>query len=592
MPRSTAGFKDEASANEVERWLNRQEALGKPVRAHHDVLATAGATVRRAGRDDANVVAPVAAAPRVTFAPTPSGTPARPSSRSAARASASATESPSATTVPVPGARASASTRACEVGRARMGIDPATNKPRRAFYGGFAGARSANAECFDAPHDPAARRLLRPALAAARAEKAESQTRSRYAESLSCGLDTRFSKQLSAWWNENALRTTTQSFDAPVAAAAAKVPGAAADVETKRRGFVDAARGTRLYYGDLFSDEGTRRVDASLRDSTPEEAVRVIQTMRAVHAGTATHRLRTVSATATDFRQGFVPTEADARRRAETARRAKRARAPPEDPAAVDARVKRKAEMMRSDMSDAMESKKRRDEASSRAKNATVGVRCDPENAKTRKKISCTDGAMDGFGNDFESAEVPRFASSYAEKQCAHMPEIVAQTRAGGHLVKHEEKATMPFGEGTGVPRRHDPDNDGDVVIGIWQNRPGTVGGVVRDRLYPIPRYLTRRRPESAKGKRDASSTSRRAFPPQTAEFGEARAAEVRATVKANKMKRSESRVPLGVRGITDHPRHRMTSSYVSDYVETHERRVRNANAEKENVLAETREEP
>ena len=94
----------------------------------------------------------------------------------------------------------------------------------------------------------------------------------------------------------------------------------------------------------------------------------------------------------------------------------------------------------------------------------------------------------------------------------------------------------------------------------------------------------TRRRPESAEGKRDASSTSRRAFPPQTAEFGEARAAEVRATIKANKTKRSESRVPLGVGGITDHPRHRMTSSYVSDYVETHERRVRNANAERENV--------
>ena len=75
MPRSTAGFKDEASANEVERWLNRQESLGKPVRAHHDVLATAGATVRRGGRDDAKVAAPSALASRVTFAPTPSGTP-------------------------------------------------------------------------------------------------------------------------------------------------------------------------------------------------------------------------------------------------------------------------------------------------------------------------------------------------------------------------------------------------------------------------------------------------------------------------------------------------------------------------------------
>jgi hypothetical protein len=215
------------------------------------------------------------------------------------------------------------------------------------------------------------------------------------------------------------------------------------------------------------------------------------------------------------------------------------------------------------------------------------------------------------FGNDFESAEVPRFASSYAEKQCSHMSEIVAQTRAGKHLVKHEEKATMPFGEGLGVPRRFPEGTrpgtgDGPVVprsdeaplapavIGIWRNRPGTVGdGTSVGRLYPVPRYLTRRRPESSDGRRDASSTSRRAFAPRSAEFGEKRAAEVRATIAANKTKRSESRVPLGNKGITDHPRHRMTSSYVADYVETHARRVEArtdaGKAEKEN---ETGEEP
>ena len=48
----------------------------------------------------------------------------------------------------------------------------------------------------------------------------------------------------------------------------------------------------------------------------------------------------------------------------------------------------------------------------------------------------------------------------------------------------------------------------------------------------------------------------------------------MRATIAANKTKRSESRVPLGNKGITDHPRHRMTSSYVSDYAETRARRV------------------
>ena len=88
-------------------------------------------------------------------------------------------------------------------------------------------------------------------------------------------------------------------------------------------------------------------------------------------------------------------------------------------------------------------------------------------------------------------------------------------------------------------------------------------------------------------------TTRRRAFAPRSAEFGEKRAAEVRATIAANKTKRSESRVPLGNKGITDHPRHRMTSSYVADYVETHARRVEArtdaGKAEKEN---ETGEEP
>lgn len=353
-----------------------------------------------------------------------------------------------------------------------MGIDPATNQPRRAFYGGFAGARSANAECFDAPHDPAARALLRPALASARAEKAESQTRSRYAESLGLGVTSNKNDKndkneaLHAWWRANALQSTTRAFDAPVAAAAARVPGAAADAEAKRRGFVDAARGTRLYYGDLLSDEGARRVDAMLRDAPPEEAVEVFETLRAVHAGTATHRCRTQSATAADFRQGFVPTEADARRRAETARRAKRARAPPEDPAVTRARVKRKAEMIVEEANGMVESRNRRELLSLKA--PTLGVSRDPTSVGVAK-ISCTDGALACFGNDFESAEVPRFASSYAEKQCAFMSEIVAQTRAGGASREARGEGDDALRRGAGrapkVSRRDDGNRRRDPAI-------------------------------------------------------------------------------------------------------------------------------
>ena len=195
------------------------------------MLATAGATVRRGGRDDAKVAAPNALTSRVTFAPTPSGTPGRPSSAGASpTASGASARRSSVSAVSVPGSRAIASrqsrsfTRACEAGRARMGIDPATNQPNRAFYGGFAGARSAAAECFDAPHDPPlALRCARRSRRRAR-KKAESQTRSRYAESLGLGVGGKAdakNEALHKWWQTNALQSTTRAFDAPVAAAAA-----------------------------------------------------------------------------------------------------------------------------------------------------------------------------------------------------------------------------------------------------------------------------------------------------------------------------------------------------------------------------------
>ena len=308
MPRSTAGFKDEASANEVERSIagSRSESPS----GHHDVLATAGATVRRGGRDGAKVAAPNALTSRVTFAPTPSGTPGRPSSAGASpTASRASRRRSSDSAVTVPGSRAIASrqtrsfTRACEAGRARMGIDPATNQPNRAFYGGFAGARSANAECFDAPHDPAARATLRPALASA--AKRRRPDRSRYASPWLRGR--RKSRRQKRSVTQMVANERASIDDAgvrrPVAAAAA---APRAPPPTRRAGgaLVATPARRRLYYGDLFSDEGARRVDARLRDAPPEEAVEVFETLRAAHAGTASERRRTQSATAADFRQG------------------------------------------------------------------------------------------------------------------------------------------------------------------------------------------------------------------------------------------------------------------------------------------------
>ena len=58
----------------------------------------------------------------------------------------------------------------------------------------------------------------------------------------------------------------------------------------------------------------------------------------------------------------------------------------------------------------------------------------------------------------------------------------------------------------------------------------------------------------------------------------------MRALSTVNKTLRQKSTVPLGNKGIVDHPRHRMTTSYVSHFVETHDRRVASA---KENEGAE-----
>lgn len=573
MPRPSVGFKDEASANEVERWISLQKSLGRSVKRHHEVLTTAGATLRSTSTAD-KLKKDVQAPRAVTFAATPrESPPKRPASR----------QKPQATTKPKISARPKSSTRipptlACEVARARMGVDPVTKKPRTAMYGGLKGFRSTNTEAYDAAHDPGNRELLKPALAIANPKPAESQTRSRHAEIL------HGDEQHRDWWRVNCLQSTRQFYDKPVEAAASKRPGAAEEEKTKRENFVASAVGSRLYYGDLLDDDGVRKVDKTLAELPVEQADAMIATLRDLHAGTATARQRTKSTAATHFNQGYVPTAFDTRRRLETAKRSRQQKGGTGESSEVtQARLKRKLERARTEAED-ITAAKRKEEIRRDVGRAGLhaGVNCDL--TKRRKLIGPTDGSIK-MGSDFESVSVPRFASSYHEKQCGHMPEIVSQNRQGGHKVKYVEYSTMPFGEGLGVGRKHleDKNETGDRVIGMWRNKPSTIAvesNVTNngpERLYPIPGYLTKRTVDQSKGKFDASTTSRRAFVPKTNEFGEQRAAEVRALSKVNKTKRSQSTVPLGNKGITDHLRHRMTSSYVSDFVETHERRVLSA---------------
>ena len=431
-----------------------------------------------------------------------------------------------ATTAPKPeiSARPNSSNRippthACNAARARMGVDLTTGKPNTAMYGGLAGFRSANTETYGAAHDPKSRELLKPALAIANPKPAESQTRSRYAESL------RGDAAHETWWRVNCLRSTKVVFDEPVALAAAQRPGAADDLATGRRNFVAAALGNRLYYGDLLDETGVANLDKALRTLPVEQADQMITTLRELHAGTAEARRRTKSASAAAYNQGYVPTVRDTARRAETAGRITRQKGGVgENAEVVQARAKRKLAMAQAEtlaVTEAKQSLARRKRDGKAA--FAIGVSCDP--GKKRKTRGPTYGELKSLGGETESAEVPRFASSYQTKQCAYISEIVAQNRAGGgHRVKHVELSTAPFGEGAGVGRKHETDDDvsGDAVIGISRNKNSSsfVEGKRNARtggqrgLYAIPAYLTKRTLDREHGKFCQSTTSRRAFAP------------------------------------------------------------------------------
>jgi len=421
MPRTAACFKDEGSANEIERWLNRQKSLGRNVKRHHDVLATSGATVQSTARDDVQQTAPKVARV-VTFAATPSGTSAaRPLSRAATN---------STTTL----------------------RDPSLPKPKR------------------------------------------------------------------------------------------------------------------------------------LRDSEPEGAVEVVGVLRDARAGSSETRQRTTSTESDDRERCDAAAETNAtRHREEVTRRLKRKRAPLEkgfvfelfgnergaDEVASESRASREA-------ANAVE---RREEV--RIAGMTRGARRDPIHRMVSKNPA--EARIKSLGVRNEAASVPQWASSEAEKPRAREIEIHSLNRNRRDTATHIASATAPFGEGLGIPRARDEENlyasnDPPLIIGLWRNRPRPnafrVDPENTPRLYPIPGYLTRRDVGSSKDIFDASTTSRRAFVPKSRAFSEQRAKEVRESAAENKTRRSESRVPLGARGIADHPRHGKKTSYVEDFGEAREKKV------------------
>jgi len=552
MPRGGApGFRDEASSNEVNRWIELQASLGKNSARHANVLravgvpvappppAPRGATEKRPRADDHDENADPSAAPDPTAS--------RLGKKAKVAAAAPSPDPPAASaivlTAPgpyrIPPRTVLPPTSACEIARASLGVDPRTGAPNRVEYGGVGGLRSSNADAYDAAHDPANAAVLAPAIANARPSKVRSQTHSVYAETI------RGSKEDRAHWARHNLRSTKQTADAPVARAAASVPGIAEDKAKQRANFMSAVVGSKLYYGDMLNDAGAAEVEAKLRDATPEEADEILSAFREMHAGTSLLRQRSTSTARAHFRQGYNPTALDRARRKEVNERVKALVTRPESDAAKAARETNKAKARAARAATkarlAASAMRRAEEAEAREK--TRGVCCDPA-----KKVPGGGHPQPTikFGWDFKSSQPP--VSSYQERECANVPAVVAAAKARGRgegdPVKREPAVTAPYG----------PVN--------WLDRPQDEPR----RAYPVPRYLTRRTRAESRGGFDPATTQRTAFRARPRAEALEEAKKQSATKAANRLRRSESQIPIGKKGLMDHDRHRTTTTVRETY--------------------------
>ena len=523
MAKGGAGFRDEASANEVNRWLELQSTLGKSAKRHRDVLASVG--VQTGSRPRAASARPAAPAAPVPDAVNDENVPSPAAKRAKiARMAAGPYRVPPATVIPP----TTANLRAREF----MGVDPATGDATRVSYGGFASVKTSAQDAYDAAHDPVNAAVLAPAIANARPEKTRSQTYSAYAESLKGSASDR------RHWAARCLRTTKMAADAPVAAAAASVPGIAEDTAKQREVFMRTVVGSRLYYGDVLNPEGIAAVEAKLARATPEEAEETLGAFRDVHAGTAPHRQSSTSTARAHFRQGYIPTEQDLGRRREVAENARRLVTRPESDAAIQKREARKAELRAREAAETTRvkeaAKRAAEEAAKRA--AVQGVCCDPAKRVTSKLLE----PQIQLGVAYKSAQPE--GSTYRISQCGNAAQVEALAKTGAARARKEESITAPFGQIN------------------WLNKTEP------RRAYPIPKYLVRRSPESVRGRYDDASTSRHAFAPRPREEMKEHAREAAKLRDGNKKKRAESFIPLGPRGIMDHPRHRMTTTTRAEY--------------------------
>ena len=431
MAKGGAGFRDEASANEVNRWLELQSTLGKSAKRHRDVLASVG--VQTGSRPRAASARPAAPAAPVPDAVNDENVPSPAAKRAKiARMAAGPYRVPPATVIPP----TTANLRAREF----MGVDPATGDATRVSYGGFAGVKTSAQDAYDAAHDPVNAAVLAPAIANARPEKTRSQTYSVYAESLKGSASDR------RHWAARCLRTTKMAADAPVAAAAASVPGIAEDTAKQREVFMRTVVGSRLYYGDVLNPEGIAAVEAKLARATPEEAEETLGAFRDVHAGTAPHRQSSTSTARAHFRQGYIPTEQDLGRRREVAENARRLVTRPESDAAIQKREARKAELRAREAAETTRvkeaAKRAAEEAAKRA--AVQGVCCDPAKRVTSKLLE----PQIQLGVAYKSAQPE--GSTYRISQCGNAAQVEALAKTGARARARKNQSPLPSVRSTG----------------------------------------------------------------------------------------------------------------------------------------------
>jgi len=177
------------------------------------------------------------------------------------------------------------------------------------------------------------------------------------------------------------------------------------------------------------------------------------------------------------------------------------------------------------------------------AAKAVSGVCCDPAKMESRETFK----SQFKIGWMSSAAVQPAEMSSYQDLQCGNHVQVLAALKAGvdegsaGSTHKYHP-ITAPYGD----------------VNYLGREEPA--------RAYPVPKYLTKRRPASAGGAVHTATTSRVSFQPRGQDAMVEQARQAKEAAAASRSMRGLSTIPLGAQGLMDHPRHQKSTAYQLDY--------------------------